>query len=111
MVFCPHCGEELAPDAVACLACGSDASTGWQEDAESSSVELPDPYGETPVARQNGVSPFAKIILLAVAVALVYPLFRWLIALPGGRSLAILLGVITVARLLQSLVRNLRRQK
>ncbi len=77
MDLCPHCGEELPPGAVACRACGSDASTGWQRDAESSSVELPEP-SETPSAREQGLGPFAKIVLLVCAVGLALPLFRWL---------------------------------
>jgi len=30
---CPHCGALVPVDAPACRACGSDAETGWSEDA------------------------------------------------------------------------------
>lgn len=39
--ICPHCGAELAPKAIACQSCGSDAQTGWSEGA-SVDWELPD---------------------------------------------------------------------
>jgi hypothetical protein len=33
---CPHCGAPLSKRALACRECGSDARTGWAEDAETS---------------------------------------------------------------------------
>lgn len=40
--ICPHCGEPVPKGAIRCRHCGSDARTGWSEDAESSLWELPD---------------------------------------------------------------------
>lgn len=44
---CPHCGAEVAVGARACRECGSDASTGWQDDEEIDyqSLDIPDGYG------------------------------------------------------------------
>ena len=40
---CPVCGEDVSPIAVACLECGADHRSGWQEDAEAyDGVDLPD---------------------------------------------------------------------
>ena len=30
---CPHCGEPVSVGALSCRACGSDAETGWSEEA------------------------------------------------------------------------------
>ena len=37
---CPACGEPVAEGALACRACGADARTGWQDDAETETQEL-----------------------------------------------------------------------
>ena len=44
---CPHCGAAVAVGARACRECGSDASTGWQDEQEIDyqSVDIPDGYG------------------------------------------------------------------
>ena len=42
MDACPHCGEELEPNARACPACGSDEQTGWSERALTDSLDLTD---------------------------------------------------------------------
>ena len=39
---CPHCGHPLSPRAVACRECGSDIETGWSEEIDYYSVELPE---------------------------------------------------------------------
>lgn len=36
---CPHCGAPVAEGARACRECGSDAATGWSEDAELAGVD------------------------------------------------------------------------
>lgn len=38
---CQHCGASLGPGALACRECGSDAATGWAEDAETSQFADP----------------------------------------------------------------------
>lgn len=45
---CPHCGAEVRQGAKVCRACGSDADTGWQDEAtiEYTSVDLPDGHRE-----------------------------------------------------------------
>ncbi len=40
--ICPHCGEPVPKGSVRCRHCGSDAQTGWSENAESSIWEMPD---------------------------------------------------------------------
>jgi len=45
---CPHCGESVRTGAASCPACGSDADTGWGEDADSAGLYagVPDEMGE-----------------------------------------------------------------
>jgi hypothetical protein len=40
--YCPNCGAEVPPNAVACRECGSDESTGWSERARASQPGIPD---------------------------------------------------------------------
>lgn len=44
---CPHCGEPVVVGAAACRECGSDASTGWQDDeeVEYQSLDIPSGWG------------------------------------------------------------------
>ena len=42
---CPHCGADVPVGAAACRRCGSDAETGWAEDAGVKGVDLPAGYG------------------------------------------------------------------
>ncbi len=39
---CPHCGQPLDPRAAFCRECGSDGQTGWRDDVEETSLELPE---------------------------------------------------------------------
>jgi len=41
-VLCPHCGEEIRRDALACRHCGSDDSTGWSHATDYDGVDLPE---------------------------------------------------------------------
>lgn len=43
---CPNCGADVRVGAKVCRECGSDASTGWQDqdDIDHASVDLPDGY-------------------------------------------------------------------
>lgn len=41
---CPHCGAAVRKGARACRECGSEAGTGWAEDADSLGVDLPTGY-------------------------------------------------------------------
>ena len=43
---CPVCGAEVPAGAKACPDCGACEQTGWNEDAEYSHLDLPDPDGE-----------------------------------------------------------------
>lgn len=45
MVSCPHCGAPVAAGALACAECGSDAESGWSEDAGAWAGDLPEGYG------------------------------------------------------------------
>jgi uncharacterized membrane protein YvbJ len=40
--ICPVCGAEVPRHARVCPGCGSDATTGWSEEAQSQSLDLPD---------------------------------------------------------------------
>lgn len=55
---CPHCGASLAAKALSCRECGSDASTGWADDAETSQhgdpTSLDDKEYEEFLARELG---------------------------------------------------------
>ncbi len=42
---CPHCGAQVRCGASACRECGSDAETGWAEDADSGLADIPTAYG------------------------------------------------------------------
>jgi hypothetical protein len=39
---CPNCGADVPRRAKACPECGSDESTGWSEQANAQSLDLPD---------------------------------------------------------------------
>ena len=39
---CPNCGADVPRNARACPDCGSDESTGWSENAQTQSLDLPD---------------------------------------------------------------------
>ena len=78
IMLCPHCHSELKDDATFCPHCGSDADTGWKEDAEFTDLETPDydeilenefetdEYGN----KKKKANPFA--IAAAVIVALAF---------------------------------------
>ena len=42
---CPHCDARVPPRAPACPACGSDARSGWSDDADAWAGDLPGGYG------------------------------------------------------------------
>jgi len=39
---CPNCGAEVPHNAKACPECGSDEKTGWSEEANTGSLDLPE---------------------------------------------------------------------
>jgi hypothetical protein len=45
---CSHCGATVPRAALACPECGSDAQTGWSEEAESFAGEIPTGYDDDP---------------------------------------------------------------
>jgi hypothetical protein len=42
---CPHCGADVAVGAASCRECGSDAETGWSQDADVWEAGIPAGYG------------------------------------------------------------------
>jgi transcription elongation factor Elf1 len=42
---CPHCGAQVRVGAAACRACGSDADTGWSDEAETYAAGFDAGYG------------------------------------------------------------------
>lgn len=70
---CPNCGADVLVGAKACRECGSDASTGWQDEADIdyASVDLPDGYRDDVAG--DGLPPARRpwwFALLAVGLAL-----------------------------------------
>ena len=43
---CPHCGADVPVGALACRECGSDAETGWSEDADAWNADTSGGYGD-----------------------------------------------------------------
>jgi hypothetical protein len=43
---CPHCGESVPARALACPGCGSDAKSGWSEDADVWGGDIPTGHGD-----------------------------------------------------------------
>ena len=74
MKVCPHCGAEIPDKALNCKECGSDAKTGWAENAENADLEMPD-YDEI-LENEFGSSRkmFSKIVTAVIAgfVALIF---------------------------------------
>ena len=72
---CPNCGADVPRKAKACPECGSDESTGWSDDAQVQSLDLPDDnfdYDEY-VKREFGGKPkrsFRQMFWWVVAVIL-----------------------------------------
>ena len=74
---CPHCGEELADNAKACRACGSDAETGWSEDIDHHSVEIPEflhPDDAGGWDRPKRARGFRIALVLILVASLIVPL-------------------------------------
>jgi uncharacterized membrane protein YvbJ len=91
---CPHCGAAVAARALACPQCGSDAGTGWSEEAKDWAGDLPTGYGDDPdfdyedALRSEGLAaddrpPRASLRrrrLVAVSVLLIVCWLLWLVA-------------------------------
>lgn len=79
MEECPHCGEPIDENAESCPHCGSDFETGWNPDAESESIELPEQDDEADPSGQvldRSELRWEKILsaalILAAALAFVW---------------------------------------
>jgi hypothetical protein len=42
---CPHCGADVSVKAKFCRACGSDAESGWSDEADLGLADIPSGYG------------------------------------------------------------------
>ena len=83
---CPNCGADVPPNAKACPECGSCEETGWNENAQTDGLDLPDENfdyddfvkrefgGKDPAPR--GLSRFWWIIGLLVLAGMLFFLFR-----------------------------------
>jgi hypothetical protein len=73
--ICPHCGAEVANDAVVCPECGSDDETGWSEETAYDGLGLYDePVAQGYSLRMKwGVTAVTLLILFAFIAAV----FRW----------------------------------
>jgi hypothetical protein len=85
--LCPHCGAQVAVGSTSCRECGSDASTGWQdeEEVDYQSIDLPEGYRDdagtderaSPVgARSRMWFWVALVLLLALLVYVTVVLLR-----------------------------------
>ena len=87
--ICPHCGADVAWDAVVCPECGSDDETGWSEETAYDGLGV---YDVEPAP--TGYSPRTKIVVTAVTLlilsAFIATVFRWGIYLIP----LVLLGVV-----------------
>ena len=71
MEVCPNCGEPLPQNAVACRACGSDAETGWRDDVDYYSIEIPeedDDEVRASLSRRPGWPVKVAVALLVIVV-------------------------------------------
>lgn len=78
---CPHCGAEVEVGARACRECGSDASTGWQDDEEIDyqSLDIPDGYGpdeQSPRAPGRTRPRWWAIVAVVAAAAFLWWVLR-----------------------------------
>ncbi len=83
---CPHCGADVVVGSRVCRECGSDASTGWQDEAEieSTSVDLPDgyrdpdrPHDRLPSSKPPTWVVVTALVTAAVMIALVLGVFAF----------------------------------
>jgi len=89
---CSHCGAEVPARSLACPECGSDAGTGWSEQASDWAGELPTGYDDDPdfdyeeVLRSEGLAPggrpsraaLRRRAVVTVGVLLIVCLLLWL---------------------------------
>lgn len=86
---CPNCGADVPRRAKACPECGADEQTGWSDEAQASSLGLPDEsfdYGEfterefgKKKALPYGVKLFWWLVAIAVAAIFILGLFKWIL--------------------------------
>ncbi|HEX9794324.1 MAG TPA: zinc ribbon domain-containing protein [Planctomycetota bacterium] len=88
---CPHCGEPVRSGARSCRECGSDAGTGWAEDADTdyAALDLPEPMDDADyedfLARELGTGSRARAhwfkvrLFQWVAIGMVVLLLVWAI--------------------------------
>ncbi len=110
MIPCPHCGEAISEDARSCRHCGSDSDTGWNDDQDYYSVELPDDEAQDPPEyRQDRLRAIGLLVLVGLLgsyFVLGPGVWRWF-RTPVGRVIA-LVGVFAITL---SVLRLLRRNR
>lgn len=83
---CPVCGTDVPRNARACPECGADEKSGWSEEAYADSLGLPDDkfdydqfvkdeFGGANQVRPRGISWLWWLVALALALAMLWPLF------------------------------------
>lgn len=85
---CPNCGADVPPRAKACPQCGADEQTGWSEDAQLSSLGLPDEsfdyneFTEREFGKKKvmpyGMKWFWWAVAIIVAMVFIAGIFQWL---------------------------------
>ena len=111
---CPSCGARLKADSVFCHECGSDAETGWREDADLESLDLPAGYGSgdeadgAPARTRRAADPAptttrpSRWPLFVVVPALL--LLGWMLATTSPQTLLAAPFEVTVPALLLALI-------
>lgn len=82
--ICPNCGETVPAGAAACLECGSDERTGWNEDEavyDGTGIEEPKKFDHDKWREGEGLKPkrptARKIFVVVTALALLALFLLW----------------------------------
>ncbi|MCI0745153.1 MAG: zinc ribbon domain-containing protein [Verrucomicrobia subdivision 3 bacterium] len=86
--YCPNCGADVPPNALACPECGSDHETGWSDEATGQRIGLPDDnfdydefvkeeFGEEkPQLRPRGIAPLWWFVAILLLIGFVFLTLR-----------------------------------
>ncbi len=79
---CPHCGADVFVGSAVCRECGSDATTGWQTEAEVEyqNLDLPDGW-RAPDAVSERLPPTRVPVWVRLVALLVVVAFALVVAL------------------------------
>ena len=83
---CPHCGEPIKKNAIACPSCGSDEQTGWSDRTYLDDIDLGDEIdydelvrnefpGESAAPKKNSWIAIAGAVVLLCFIAAMLKIF------------------------------------